>query len=126
MRVVHRLLLIIAIVVGSLSAAKDVAAADVDLIITSASCAGGKVQLHYQATNNLGMSVTISFLTFTFGTIPANTTVTGTLPTPASEFKGATLPVPFTRQDGTTGTTLVTLPIIDCTQLKVYLPLVRR
>ncbi len=127
MRTVHRLMMIIAIVVGSLYAAKDVAAAEVDIIFTNASCDGGRVILDYQVTNNSSMSVTISFLTFTLGTVDANSTATGTLPTPATKFLGATLDIPFTRQDGTTGTTPVTLPIIDCTQLiefKVYLPLI--
>lgn len=126
MRTVHRLLMIIAIVVGSLSAAKNVAAAEVDIIITSASCAGGKVQLGYQATNNSTMSVTIWFGTIILGTLPVNSTATGTLPTQASRLPATTIPIRFTRNDGSSGTTPVTLPLIDCTKVKVYLPLVHR
>lgn len=128
MRTVHRLLMIIAILAGSLYAAKPVAAAEVDIIFTYAACRDGRVLLDYQVTNNSTMSVTISFLTFTFGTVAANSTATGTLATPAPQFKGATVPVGYTRQDGSEGETTATLPVVDCRGIdnEVYLPLIQR
>ena len=131
MRTVRRLVVIIAVIVGSISSVTQVAAAEVDIVITRASCVAGKVVLDFRATNNSSMSVTGTlqpFLPVTF-TLAPGTTQTGTIPTPVFQFKGATLQFPYTREDGTKGTTPVTLPVIDCstpTIYKVYLPLVYR
>ena len=133
MRTVHRLVVIIAVVVSSLYTVKHVAAAEVDIVITRASCAAGKVVLDFSVTNNSSMSVTWSLqpLLPLSITVAPGATQTGTVPTPASEFKGRTIQFPYTRADGTRGRTPVTLPIINCstptpTTHMVYLPLVSR
>ena len=129
MRTVHRLVVIIAVVASSLYAVKHVAAAELDIVITRASCVAGKVVLDFSATNNSSMSVTGSLqpLLPLSITVAPGATQTGTVPTPAPEFKGATIQVPYTREDGTRGNTPVTLPVINCsTPYRVYLPLVYR
>jgi len=131
MRTVRRLVVIIAVVASSLYAVKHVAAAELDIVITRASCVAGRVVLDFSATNNASMSITASLqpvdpLTIT---LAPGTTQTGTVPTLASEFKGATFQLPYTREDGTRSTTPVTLPVINCstsTTHTIYLPLVTR
>ncbi len=127
MRTVHRLVVIIAVVASSLYAVKHVAAAELDFVITRASCVAGKVVLDFSATNNSSMSVTASLqpvLPLSI-TVAPGATRTGTVPTLASEFKGATIQFPYTREDGTRSTTPVTLPVINCST-STYLPLVTR
>ncbi len=131
MRTVHQLVVLIAIVACSLYPVKHVAAAEVDITSTS-SCAVGIVVLDFIVTNNSTMSITASFPPFVPPiTVAAGATQTGRMATSLSSIANLTYQIPYTRQDGTRGTTSVTLQAIDCsaptsTTRRIYLPLITR
>lgn len=132
MRTVHRLVVIIAVVTSSLYAVKHVAAAEVDIVILRASCVLGKVVLDFRVTNNSSMSVTGSFPPILPPiTVAAGATQTGRVDTSLASLPSLTYAVPYTRQDGTMGTTPVAVPATDCsrttaTPRRIYLPLIYR
>ena len=132
MRTVHRLVVIIAVVTSSLYAVKHVAAAEVDIVITRASCVAGTVVLDFLVTNNSRMSVTGSFPPILPPiTVAAGATQTGRVDTSLTAIPSLTYAVPYTREDGTMSTTPVAVPAADCsgttaTTGMVYLPLITR
>ncbi len=123
MRTVHRLVVLIAIVAGSLYPVKHVAAAEVDVTSTS-SCDAGLVFLNFIITNNSTMSITVSLPPLAPITIAAGATETGSIGVLTRSIPSYPLEISYTRQDGTRGTTSVTLHGINCGPGRVYLPLV--
>ena len=131
MKTVHGLVVLIAVVAGSLYAVQHVAAAEVDIASTS-SCVAGNVVLDFLVTNNSSMSVTASYPPFLAPiTVVAGATQAIRMETSLPLLVNLTYQIPYTRQDGTKSATSVTLQAIDCsvpmaTTGKVYLPLINR